>query len=173
MLSFTQAHLCDTPFCNMSRDNCAIPPTQTRTKEFCDTIATRIARYGKYHCWASNQKSLGVHTILVRKIWFYPTPPPPKRAQNEEKLYKLLEKSSKLTLFRGGGGNAILWTKRFYGHLGVSDLRLFNFHSLFFATKIWSHDGHADFLFLVCWPFFSGHLALRHRWPSTGVEKAP
>ena len=30
------------------------------------------------------QKSLGVHKILVRKIWF----PPPKRAQNEEKLYK-------------------------------------------------------------------------------------
>ena len=24
-LSFTQAHLCDTPFCNVSRDNCAIP----------------------------------------------------------------------------------------------------------------------------------------------------
>ena len=23
--SFTQAHLCDTPFCNVSRDNCAIP----------------------------------------------------------------------------------------------------------------------------------------------------
>ena len=25
VLSFTQAHLCDTPFCNISRDNCAIP----------------------------------------------------------------------------------------------------------------------------------------------------
>ena len=24
-LSFTQAHLCDTPFCYVSRDNCAIP----------------------------------------------------------------------------------------------------------------------------------------------------
>ena len=24
VLSFTQAHLCDTPFCNISRDNCAI-----------------------------------------------------------------------------------------------------------------------------------------------------
>ena len=34
-----------------------------------------------------SQKSLGVHEILVHKIWFYP-PPPPKRAQNEEKLYK-------------------------------------------------------------------------------------
>ena len=30
------------------------------------------------------EKSLGVHKILVRKIWFYP--PPPKRAQNEAKL---------------------------------------------------------------------------------------
>ena len=25
VLSFTQAHLCGTPFCNISRDNCAIP----------------------------------------------------------------------------------------------------------------------------------------------------
>ena len=25
VLSFAQAHLCDTPFCNVSRDNCAIP----------------------------------------------------------------------------------------------------------------------------------------------------
>ena len=24
--SFTKANLCDTPFCNVSRDNCAIPP---------------------------------------------------------------------------------------------------------------------------------------------------
>ena len=29
---------------------------------------------------------VGVHKVLVRKIWLYP--PPPKRAQNEEKLYK-------------------------------------------------------------------------------------
>ena len=32
VLSFTQAHLCDTPFCNVSRDNCAI--TQIDTREF-------------------------------------------------------------------------------------------------------------------------------------------
>ena len=25
VLSFTQAHLCNTPFCNISRDSCAIP----------------------------------------------------------------------------------------------------------------------------------------------------
>ena len=29
-LSFTQAHLCDTPFCYISRDNCAIPHKQAR-----------------------------------------------------------------------------------------------------------------------------------------------
>ena len=28
-------------------------PTQTRTKVFCDTITTSIARYEKYRCWAS------------------------------------------------------------------------------------------------------------------------
>ena len=44
-------------------------------------------------------KSLGVHKILVRQIWFYPPP---------EKGPKMRRKSSKLTLFPGGGGgNAI------------------------------------------------------------------
>ena len=38
---------------------------------------------------AKSQRSLGIHKILVRKIWFYP--PPPKRAQNDEKLYKSVE----------------------------------------------------------------------------------
>ena len=33
----------------------------------------------------------------------------------------LWSKILKLTLFRGGGGIAILWTKGFYGHLGVSE----------------------------------------------------
>ena len=28
-------------------------PIKTSTKEFCDTIATSIARYEKYRCWAS------------------------------------------------------------------------------------------------------------------------
>ena len=67
----------------------------------------------------SIQKSLGVHKILVRKIWFYP-PPPRKRAQKEEKLYKSVENPQSWHFF-GGGGDAILWTKRFYGHLGVSE----------------------------------------------------
>ena len=51
VLNFTQTHLCDTPVCNVSRDNCAIPPTKTSTKG--DTIATSIARYEKYRRWAS------------------------------------------------------------------------------------------------------------------------
>ena len=32
-LSFTQAHLCDTPFCNVSRDNSAIPHKNLRLQE--------------------------------------------------------------------------------------------------------------------------------------------
>ena len=28
-------------------------PIKTSAKKFCDTIATRIARYEKYRCWAS------------------------------------------------------------------------------------------------------------------------
>ena len=66
-----------------------------------------------------------------RKVWvsikflsakFGVTPPPPKRAQNEKKLYKSVENPQIRHFFRGGGGgNSILWTKRFYGHLGVSD----------------------------------------------------
>ena len=59
------------------------------------------------------------------------TPPRPKRAKNEEKVHKLQEDSQNWHSFRGG--NAILWTKWFYGHLGVSDqvffkenLRLFS-----------------------------------------------
>ena len=39
VLSFTQAHLCDTPFCNISRDNCAIPHKNKRE---------RVLRY--YRC---------------------------------------------------------------------------------------------------------------------------
>ena len=59
LLSFTQAHLCDTPFCNVSSDNCAIPPPKTSTKEFCDTIATSIARYEKNRYWASSEEVSG------------------------------------------------------------------------------------------------------------------
>ena len=34
VLSFTQAHLCDTPWCNVSRDNCAIPPQKQARNSF-------------------------------------------------------------------------------------------------------------------------------------------
>ena len=56
VLSLTQAHLCDTLFCNISRDNCAISRRDTSTQEFCDTIATSFARYEEYRYWASKPK---------------------------------------------------------------------------------------------------------------------
>ena len=51
-LSLTQAHLCGTPFATY-RTIIVRFPTKTNTKKFCDTIATSIARYKKYRCWAS------------------------------------------------------------------------------------------------------------------------
>ena len=50
-------------------------------------------------------------------------PPPPKRAQHEENFTNQYEILKIDTFSAGGGGNTIkiLWTKRFYGHLGVSD----------------------------------------------------
>ena len=62
VLSFTQAHRCNTQFCNISRDNCALP------QEFCDTIATSIARYEKYHCWASKSESL-LMVVSKTVVW--------------------------------------------------------------------------------------------------------
>ena len=47
-------HLCDTPFCNMSPIIVRYP-MKTSTKELCETIATNIARYDKYRCWASKE----------------------------------------------------------------------------------------------------------------------
>ena len=52
--SFTETHLCDTPFCNISPDNFAILRRNKHQIAFRDTIATRIAQYEKYRCWASN-----------------------------------------------------------------------------------------------------------------------
>ena len=50
VLGLTKARLCDTPFCYVSRDNCAIAHLKkASTKEFFffDAIATNLARYEK------------------------------------------------------------------------------------------------------------------------------
>ena len=76
-----------------------------------------IARYGVFvrKVWVSIK-------FLSAKFGFTPPPPPPEKGPEEwGKTVQINRKSSKLTHFRGGGGNAILWTKRVYGHLGVSD----------------------------------------------------
>ena len=52
VLSFIQAHLCDTHFATY-RAIIVRYPIKTSTKEFCDTIIASIARYEKYRCWAS------------------------------------------------------------------------------------------------------------------------
>ena len=46
-------HICGIPdfVCNISRDNCAIPYKSKRKRVF-DAIATSMARYEKYRCWA-------------------------------------------------------------------------------------------------------------------------
>ena len=53
VLSFTQAHLCDTPFCKEYRAIIVRYPIKASTKHFCDIIATSIARYEKCRYWAS------------------------------------------------------------------------------------------------------------------------
>ena len=53
ILNFTQAHVCDTPFCNISQDNCAISPLKQARNGFCDTVTTSIARNDRCRCWAS------------------------------------------------------------------------------------------------------------------------
>ena len=52
-LSFTEAHLCDTPFCNISRDNCAIPHKNKHeiVSRCYRYIVTSIERYEKYRYW--------------------------------------------------------------------------------------------------------------------------
>ena len=58
--------------------------------------------------------------FLSAKFVFTPPPPRkgPKMRKNCTNRYKIL----KIDTFSGGGGwTAILWAKRFYGHLGVSE----------------------------------------------------
>ena len=54
VLTFTQAHLCDTPFCNVSHDSCA-KPKKNKCEGVCEPNATSLARYEKYRCWAFKQ----------------------------------------------------------------------------------------------------------------------
>ena len=56
--------------------------------------------------------------FLSAKFGF--TPPPPKRAQNEEKLYNSVYKILKIDTFRGGGGET-----RFCGQNDVMDIWAF------------------------------------------------
>ena len=46
-------HILAIPHFAMYRAMIVRYPTKTSTKKFCDTIATSIARYEKYRCWAS------------------------------------------------------------------------------------------------------------------------
>ena len=78
---------CDTPpgYLVLHRHICAIPhfatyraiivryPIKTSTKEFCDTIATSIARYEKYRCWAS--KNTGLRTLHPQNLGGELAPP--------------------------------------------------------------------------------------------------
>ena len=77
------------------------------------------------------QKSLGVHKILVRKIWF--PHPPGKRAQNEEKLFKSVENPQNWHFFRGGtqvyGQNDFMDIRAFLKNFGQKNFGL-NFRSL-------------------------------------------
>ena len=94
-----------------------------------------------------------------RKVWVSIkfTPPPRGKGPKWGKTIQISRKSSKLTVFLAGGGNAIVWTKRFYGHLGVSDWCIL-FHvvlgrrgksgkckALIFL-RVWSFYSHALFI---------------------------
>ena len=65
------------------------------------------------------QKSLGVHKFLSAKLGF--TPPPPKRAQNEEKLCKSVENPQNWHFFWGGGGGET----QFYAQNDFMDIWVF------------------------------------------------
>ena len=50
-------HICAIPHFATYRAIVVRYPIKTSTKMFCDTIATRIARYEKYRCWASKYRN--------------------------------------------------------------------------------------------------------------------
>ena len=49
----SHTHICAIPHFAAYRAIIVRYPTTTSTKDICDTIATCIARYEKYRCWAS------------------------------------------------------------------------------------------------------------------------
>ena len=70
VISFTQAHLCDTPFCNVSRDNCAIPHENKHARVLRYYRLQVLRDMKKYRYWAS-RASPGFQA---------PPPPPPKNS---------------------------------------------------------------------------------------------
>ena len=52
-------HICAIPHFATYRAIIVRYPIKRSTREFCDTIATSIARYGKYRCWASKRQRSG------------------------------------------------------------------------------------------------------------------
>ena len=64
VLSFTQAHLCDTPFCNVSRDNCAIPQKKQARKSFA-ILSLQVSRDMK--SIAAGPLWLGSYFVAISK----------------------------------------------------------------------------------------------------------
>ena len=60
VLSFTQTHLCDTPFCYVLRDNCAICNRKQAIKSSA-ILSLQVLHDMRYRCWAS--KALPEHIM--------------------------------------------------------------------------------------------------------------
>ena len=60
-------HICAIPHFATYRAIIVRYPTKTSTREFCDTIATSIARYEKYRCWASKPTMARLAALFVRR----------------------------------------------------------------------------------------------------------
>ena len=75
-------------------------------------------RHSRLFILGNSQKSLGAHKIRVGKIWFYT--PPPEKGPKWGKPVQISRKSSKLTLFGGGGAGT-----QFYGQNDFMDIWAF------------------------------------------------
>ena len=64
-LSFTQAHLCDTPFCNVSRDNCARCPIEQAQKTSA-ILSLQVSHDMKVHP-STNGAVCAENTVKPRK----------------------------------------------------------------------------------------------------------